>query len=251
MNKLCLPILWIASTVLGNQLVAEDAKKLQEALSKLELPGLTLNMKERCVDVDAEVCLHDGLLELIACTEDSKEHESIFVLRAKAMHIHTALLLFNAKPGTPAGQRRFGEGGGQWIPVPPAGDAIRLSLVFPGEDGKPAEHPISEFVEKADQFDFDGTPIPNQNKEKFPPHFLFAGSHLVEDGPGPRKYVADYSGNVISISTFGDELLCLPGIFGHQNGGLSWQVNAEGLPAIGEKITLRLRPVPKQSPKQP
>ena len=45
----------------------------------------------------------------------------------------------------------------------------------------------------------------------------------------PRKYACEYSGNVISISTFGDELLCLPGIHGHANDELAWEVNSEKL----------------------
>jgi hypothetical protein len=64
----------------------------------------------------------------------------------------------------------------------------------------------------------------------------------VDDGPGPRKYLSDLSGNVISIATFGDELLCLPGMHSDDNEALEWQVNATGLPAVGSKVTLRLRP---------
>ncbi len=214
-------------------------------LDKLNLPGINLNMEEKAVDVEAEVCLHEGLLELVACTPDSKEHESIVMIKAKAMHIHTALLLLWAKPGNPAMQKKLDEEGTRWIPIEPAGDRIEVFFVFPDKEGNLHEHPIHNFVQPAQLVDFDGTPLP-PSKEKFPPHFVFAGSHLVEDGPGPRKYVADFSGNIISISTFGDELLCLPGIHGHQNGGLSWQVKPEGLPAIGEKVILRLRPKVKE-----
>ena len=57
----------------------------------------------------------------------------------------------------------------------------------------------------------------------------------------PRKYACEYSGNVISISTFGDELLCLPGIHGHANDGLAWEVNSEKLPKVGTNLSLRLR----------
>jgi hypothetical protein len=71
---------------------------------------------------------------------------------------------------------------------------------------------------------------------------LFAGSQLVGDGPGPRKYLAGVSGNVISIATFGDELLCLPDVSGHDNGSLLWEIDATHLPAVGSKVTLRLRP---------
>nr|MCS5605902.1 hypothetical protein [Alphaproteobacteria bacterium] len=106
--------------------------------------------------------------------------------------------------------------------------------------GKPQEHPISKFISPARPDEISGIPS-NKKLKTFPASFLFAGSHLVEDGPGPRKYVCEQSGNVISISTFGDELLCLPGIHGHQNNGLAWQVNPKGLPRVGEQVILRLR----------
>jgi hypothetical protein len=47
---------------------------------------------------------------------------------------------------------------------------------------------------------------------------------------------------VISIATFGDELLCLPEVHSQDNDALMWQVNATNLPAVGSNVTLRLRP---------
>ena len=37
-------------------------------------------------------------------------------------------------------------------------------------------------------------------------------------------------------------LLCLPGVHGKANDSLMWQVDATALPAVGSKLTLRLRP---------
>ena len=82
-----------------------------------------------------------------------------------------------------------------------------------------------------------------------PTPFLFAGSHLRDNGPGPRQYLADLSGNVISIATFGDELLCLPGVHSEANDALMWQIDATHLPKVGSKVTLRLRPQVKPASK--
>ncbi len=226
----------------------EPALKLSpeatKALRKLSLPGIKLNLKERCVDVNATICLHKGLLELVACTKGTKEHESILSISARPMHIHTAMLLLGASPGTPA-MRRAQEGARtRWVPVDPAGDSVCVSLVFAESKGKLQEYPIQKFISPAQPDEISGIPA-KKKLGTFPAGFLFAGSHLVENGPGPRKYVCEQSGNVISISTFGDELLCLPGIHGHQNDGLAWQVNSKGLPGIGEQVILRLRPNPK------
>lgn len=217
---------------------------LEEALKRLRFPGVTINIKEFCVDIAGKVCLEQGMLELVACTKGTKEHESIVALEASAMHIHTALLLLGAEPGNPAMMRAPAGKNESWVNVPPSGWPVDVLLVFPDKTGKPAEHPISEFITRAtsETEAARGAAEPGKGN-KFPTHtFLFAGSRLLEDGPGPRKYMSDQSGNVISIVTFGDELLCLPDIHSEQKSALEWQVNAAGLPATGANVTLRLRP---------
>ena len=211
------------------------------APSKLNFPGVTINLQERCVDVAGTVCLRHGSLELVACTKGTKEHESIVAVEARPMHIHAALLLLGAKPGSPATRQQLEDQAERWIEVPPSGGPVDVHLVLKGNEGRMVEHPISDFI------------VPSSNRpdaaasadkeSRFPTHtFLFAGSVLYGDGPGPRRYLSDESGNVISLSTFGDELLCLPEIYSHDNRALMWQVNAKVLPAVGSSVTLRLRP---------
>ena len=72
-------------------------------LSQFDLPelmGISINLEEWCVDVDAYICLKKGVLELIACTKASKEHESIVAIESTAKHVHTALLLLGAEAGS-------------------------------------------------------------------------------------------------------------------------------------------------------
>jgi len=221
--------------------------ELRKAIEKLALPGVKINLDEWCVDVESRVCLTEGLLELIACTKDTKEHESIIVVDAKAVHIHTALLLIGAKPGNPASQQPINPEMTRFRHLLPSGSPIEVFLVIKDQQGKETEHPISDFIGPADSDDgFPETTEP-QDKEKpgkFPTHtFLFAGSVLVGEKDEPRSYLGDLSGNVISITTFGDELLCLPGMHDHSNGALMWQVIGDKLPELDTKVTLRLRPV--------
>ncbi len=211
------------------------------AVEKLRFPGIAIHLEERCVDVEASVCLRRGLLELVACTQGTKEHESIVVVRAKPMHLHAALLLLGARPGSPARRQQDGAQGDRWIDVPPHGGPVDVFLVLKGEDGKSVEHPISEFILRSRQrsdTSASADPVP-----KLPSHtFLFAGSVVQGDGPGPRRYLSDNSGNVISLSTFGDEVLCLPSIHTQDNDALPWQVNPALLPEVGSNVLLRLRP---------
>ncbi len=211
------------------------------AVGKLKFPGLAINLEERCVDVEASVCLRRGLLELVACTKGTKEHESIVVVEAKPRHIHAALLLLGAKPGSPATRQQLGVQAERWIDVPPHGGPVDVSLVLRDEEGKWSERPIHDFIVSSRQSS-DATASADP-KQKLPTHtFLFAGSVLQDDGPGSRRYLSDESGNVISLSTFGDELLCLPAIHSQANDALQWQVDPTHLPAVGSNVTLRLRP---------
>ncbi len=214
------------------------------ARKNLELPGLVINFQKECVDIEATICLDEGMLELIACMKGSKEHESIVAIEAKPMHIHTALLLLGANNGTPAMSRPVDEQKTQWTHVPPQGDPVDVYLAFETADGKMVERPISDFVTRSDGR-ADKLAAEEGGAEEdfeFPGTFVFAGSQLRDNGTGPRQYLADLSGNVISIATFGDELLCLPGVHANTNDALMWQLDAGELPKAGSKVTLRLRP---------
>ncbi|NQT39888.1 MAG: hypothetical protein HQ581_20510 [Planctomycetes bacterium] len=223
---------------------APEKSAAKPARKNFKLPGLAINFQKRCVDIEATICLDEGMLELIACTKGSKEHESIVVTEARPMHVHTALLLLGAKNGNPAMRRPIDEQQTRWSNFPPRGDPVGVYLVFDNANGKQVEHPISDFVARAERPGDNGEVDEKVAEEdaRFPNTFLFAGSVLHGDGPGPRRYLADHSGNVISIVTFGDELLCLPAVYGHGNDSLMWQVDAAKLPKVGSKVTLRLRP---------
>jgi len=232
-------------------------EKIRERTARsAKIPGLVLDLEKRCIDLEAEICLDKGPLELVACTKGSKEHESIVAVSAKAMHIHTALLLLGASDGHPAMRKQVGSDK-RWVNVPPEGDAVEVFLITATKDGKSVERPIRDFIvrsrQRVDEVEGAVITAPEESeksedasKERFPHSFVFAGSHLKEDGPGPRRYLADLSGNVISIATFGDELLCLPHYETRADGALMWRVKPDSLPRVGTKVTLRLRPKPKK-----
>jgi hypothetical protein len=218
----------------------KPSPELQAAREKLVLPGVKINVAQWCVDVDARVCLVEGMLELIACTKDTKEHESIVAVEAKPSHIHTALLLLRAKPGSPARQKALDPEGTRFMPVPPIGSPVDVFLVIKDANGKDTELPINDFMISTDPSE---EPEAGAKPVKFPTQtFLFAGSGLEGNGEGPRDYACDLSGNVISLATFGDELLCLPGIHDPSDSLRMWQVDGGKLPALDSRIILRLRP---------
>ena len=219
---------------------AED----KPAAEKVELPGITIDVKNKRVDVEAKIALDDGLLELIACTTDTKEHESLVIIDAVPMHIHAALLLIGANNGHPAQAKPANEEKTQWIHLPPRGDPITVSLVYPDPEDKDKtiERPISDFLKRAERdsaFEQDGQEEADDSAKVFKT-FLFAGSVLIDGEGDERRYLADQSGNVISISTFGDELLCLPARVTQENSALVWTIENKHLPKVGTKVKLRL-----------
>ena len=229
----------------------------------VQLPGLLINLPEACVDVEATVCLDKGMLELVACSRGTKEHESIFSVKARPMHLHTALLLIGAENGSPAHNRPVDPERTRWVPVPATGDRIAVFLVLPDQNQKQVEHPLHEFVlfsrERVDEVDgqikaspseSDGNPERSrlESRARFPGSFVFSGSLLREREQGPRNYVADSSGHVISIATFGDEVLSLPTRESRSNATLSWRIRPGSLPPVGTRVILRLRKV--KSPKE-
>ena len=149
--------------------------------------------------------------------------------------MHTALLLLGTKAGNPAIRERIeDDGGGRWVDIEPSGGRVSVSLRIRDAEGRVSERPITEFFRAAG------------GAEARPPGgdgFLFAGSRLKPDASGTRRYLADLSGNLISLSTFGDELLCLPGVHSHSKSELRWEVDPTYLPPVGSAVTLRLRPL--------
>jgi hypothetical protein len=225
-----------AGGVAGEKKLSPDLTEQIRAI----FPGITIHPKERFVDVQSVVCLTEGYLEMIACAKDSREHESILMVDAKPSHIHAALLLIGARPGSPAISKPLNEEATRWIDIPPSGHEVKVTLLIPDEKGVMRERPVSDFVthtkDGAGQTDAGG------KADQFPDTFLFAGSITHQDGD-TKTYLGDANGNVISISTFGDEVLCLSGHHARDNEALSWQIKPDSLPEIGTKATLRLRPL--------
>jgi len=220
----------------------DDRSALEQALAQLELPGVTINVDERSIDLDSIVVLREGTLELIACRVGTKEHESIVAVKARPMHIHTALLLLGATAGNPSMWQRIGEEDAEprWMHVPPRGGRVDVSLVIEDDNGQPVERPISDFVSPRG---LRYGEIDEEDAEPFPTNsFLFTGSQLQTDNDGRRRYLGDISGNVITVVSFGDEVLGLSQAESATNTALMWEVDPTHLPALDSEVVLRLRP---------
>lgn len=110
--------------------IGDENSKSTVARKPVKLPGMVIDLEQRCLDLEARICLDNGFLELLACSAGTKEHESVVAVSAKPMHIHTALLLLGADNGDPAMRKPVNQDKTHWIDVPPRGGTYSVTRMW-------------------------------------------------------------------------------------------------------------------------
>ncbi|MSR19103.1 MAG: hypothetical protein EXS00_08080 [Phycisphaerales bacterium] len=195
-------------------------------------PHVAVDVGKHEVRVDAVVCMTDGPLEQAVCMPMTREHESLLVALARPSDIHAALLLAGATSGHPASWTANDSGGFDF--VPPEGDALEISVQWEDQSV-----PLHTWIR----------PVQAPNASAPPMTFLFCGSmfrpNSVSMGPG-EHYVANFTGSVIGLVTFGDEVIGLVQVVPDQVevAPTTWEAWTERIPALGTKVTLVVRLAP-------
>jgi hypothetical protein len=118
------------------------AGKQNEAIVSLN-PNRTvlLDREGKRLLVKTHVVLREGLLEMLCCPAQTKEHESILAVDARAYVIHAGLVALGAKPGLPV----------QYRPQfkPPSGQPIDIFLQWTDAQGKPHRVRAQEWIRNA------------------------------------------------------------------------------------------------------
>lgn len=212
-----------------------DDVKQQPVVERIVRPmtGITVYPDAQRVELDAVVCLDAGWLEQIACAPHSREHESLVVLTIRPSHIHAALLLAGFLPGRP-GSWSFEND--EWKPVPPQGEELAVSVRYRNESGTVVEERIGAWIA-----DLSGNGLVFPDKP-----WVFGGSMMRANpqGMGPGEhYVADHSGSIIGLVTFGDELLGFSEVIADQVAVHEpvWGLNVGAVPPVGTNVTLILK----------
>ncbi|MEX0653911.1 MAG: YdjY domain-containing protein [Phycisphaeraceae bacterium] len=199
------------------------------ALDSLEksLPGISIHLEKRQLDLEATVIRQEGdWLELLACTPNSREHESILTVKARPSHIHLALLLLDYQPGSPMRWEQTDDG---YIAHPPRGDKLSAFIVYENENGEPTEIPATDWIQHQPTGEAMAGNI-----------WLFTGSTF-QRYQEQEIYTADVNGTVLSLVNFGDDLIGRPTDVTDQSDAQRWNSFAERIPEPGTKVTLRLR----------
>ncbi len=201
-------------------------------------PQIRVDRAHSVLEVAVVSVLEVGFLEQYVCSPSTREHESLFVFEGKASELHAALLLAGFKPGAPGSWREVpppegqpNDGNQQFAAVPPTGDAIRITAVLP--DG--TEHPLTHFVR--------ASPLTPNTDARPPNDFVFAGSRFRADRrTGVERYLADGSGSIIGLVTFGDETIAAVEVVPDQISVAPpvWEAFTERMPKPGTKLMLRI-----------
>jgi len=185
--------------------------------------GVRIDWPNLTVEVDAEVVLREGPLELFACSPRTKEHESILVVPARPLHIHLAMGLIGLTPGKPL---RFDEKAKRWE-GPPRGDRIELRVRYSDERGT---HIVAseQWVSDTKSLDRDRPIVLD---------WIFTGSINQPDG----RFAADADGTVACLVDFESALIALGSRHTADNEELWLTANTKAIPPRGTKCTLLIR----------
>jgi len=141
-----------------------------------------VDQKKGVVIVDGYISLREGMLEMLACPNRTKQHESVVAVYSRAQVVHAALLVVGAETGHPV----------KWDPVfePPTGTEIAIEAHWQDDAGKWQKLAAQQWVRDLTT----GKPMTHG--------WVFAGSFFWEDEEtGAKHYMAE-SGDFICVSNF-------------------------------------------------
>ncbi|QDT42824.1 hypothetical protein Pan241w_29130 [Gimesia alba] len=100
-----------------------------------------LDLKGKRLLLKTKVCLQEGVLEMLCCKKQTKEHESILSIDSPAKAIHAGLLAIGAKVGSPV----------RFSPKfqPPKGQKLKIVLQWKDKEGKLHREPAQSWVRTA------------------------------------------------------------------------------------------------------
>ncbi|MDZ4658822.1 MAG: YdjY domain-containing protein [Bythopirellula sp.] len=176
----------------------------------------------KLIYVDGYVSLREGMLEMLACTVGTKEHESVVAVFSRAQTLHAALLALGAEVGHPASFRpKF---------RPPAGTEIEIEIRWQDKDGKWQSATGQDLV----------MDIRKQKPMTYP--WVFAGSGFWQDEETGKEFYKAEAGDLICVSNFSTAMLDIPVESSQVNDGLMFEANTEKIPRLGTPVRVVLKP---------
>ncbi len=181
--------------------------------------------------VVSEVCLREGLLEVLVCKLRTKEHESILRVDLDPRYIHAALVATGAKVGAPV--QFVNPKNGELDYKPASGQKIRVSVHYK-RDGELQTHPAQDWV------------LDKKTKKPMAHDWVFAGSRFIRNPDAPKEdpeYYCANNGEIICLSNFVDSMLDLPVEVSKDEIDLHFEPITKKIPPLKTKVWLILEPI--------
>lgn len=197
-------------------------------------PGLRVSREARALEFDGTVPIdvHGKaprvFLEVLVCTRDTREHESLVVTDVKPSSVHAALLMLGLVPGAP-GSWQFEHA--TLTSTPPNGPRLTVSIRFE-KDGATVTEPIDSWVANLRG----GPSLAERDPGQ---HLVFAGSRFVTRD-GADTYAADADGTLVGLTAFGSETIAWTAMY-HPDSAVEqpqWVADPARVPVFGTKVTV-------------
>ncbi len=183
--------------------------------------GVRIDWTTKTVELEAQVVLQSGPLELFACSPGTREHESVVIVKARPTHIYQAMGLVGFEPGSPI---RYDKAKDRVLP--PEGDEVELLVQYEAK-GKQIVVPAWRWMVKAN----DNEASPESLR------WVFAGSRRIEG----TKLAAEVEGTVACVVDFSSALIAVDTPHTADNEALWLMANSKEVPPAGTFCTLLIR----------
>jgi hypothetical protein len=217
----------LSLTLFSSLACAESPAPVAQPPADGKLPHVQVDVKNKQVRVECDSCNvnQDVGLEFFCVSEGTNEYESVISSRAKASHIHLALLMIGLEPGEPV---KWSESTKKW--TPPHGPPLQITCEWKKGD-ETMRVPAYRLM------------VNRKTKKEAPPFtWVFTGSKVMEDG----KYAADAVGYLVSVLNNELTVIDIPDVAGRDLESREWDRNATLLPPVGTKIWMILEPTGKK-----
>jgi hypothetical protein len=166
------------------------------------------------------ICLDHGLLEMFACPRDTKEHEAIVSVHAKAWEAHATMVALGINPGKPMLWYE------EYYPV--SGPVMNVDVWWTDEQGNVVKKRAQDLILNRDT----GKPMECD--------FVFGGSEQLYD-PYTKKndYLADM-GPMINVANQPDAMIDVSIESSDAAQGSLFEANTANLPPVNTKVYIVL-----------
>lgn len=207
-----------------NQQAAAD-KTTEPAVTNIN--GLTVHRDKGYIEFDATIVFEKGeWVELIACSPNTLEYESLLVSQAQPSHVHLGLIMLGLKPGKPLTHHLVND---QYITEPAHGPVVAVSFVLEDQDGQPQIIPANQWIVDQET----GQTMPSNR-------WLFVGSKFAKINDR-EVYLADLNGTLITLVHFSDEVIVqAQSEATNRGGGPIYNVDHKRVPEAGTTIKVRI-----------